>query len=304
MKFLFNSACFLIAAAIALSASTASAQFFTDGLDDLSNWAVAQDADTTLTVVDYSADGIPEAPNMVAGSGATTGVKITANTDATAAAASANIIGATIGGNADLALTTYQVTFDAWMNTTDPLPGGSTEQIVFGVGRTTATALGRNNRGTAGDGTWGWLAVENGYGTEDSALFSGTVEQTDIGDTNDAGADVLFNNAFDTTVSDSANDAPANQWVSVTMTVDNGDVTFYYNDWEFLSATGLATTAGDIMLGYEDPFSSIGTAPASQFAIIDNVVIDDAITIVPNVPEPTSLVLLSLGGLAMLARRR
>ena len=122
MKFLLKSTCFTIAAAIMLSASTASAQFFTDGLDDLSNWTTAQDADTTIAVVDYSLDGIPEAPNMVLGSGATTGVKITANTDATAAAAAANIIGIASGGNADLMLTTYQVTFDAWMNTTDPLP--------------------------------------------------------------------------------------------------------------------------------------------------------------------------------------
>lgn len=308
MKFLFKYTCAMIATAIATSALSASAAFFTDGLDDTAAWTVAADADTTVGIVDYSTLGIPEAPNMVAGSAVTTGVKMTSNTLGSAQAA--NLLGASIGGNADLALSTYQVQFDAWMNTADPLPAGSTEQIVFGLGRTTSTPLGRYNRGTAGDGSWGWLAVENGYGTEDSALFSGTAEQADIGDTNtddinNVYADLLFNAAFDTTVSDSANDAPANQWVTVTMTVDSGNVTVYYNDYEFLSATGMPTN-GDIMLGYEDPFGgSVGAAPLLQFSIIDNVIIDDQITIVPKtVPEPTTLALAGLCSLALLYRRR
>ena len=297
MKFLLKSTCFTIAAAIMLSASTASAQFFTDGFDDIASWTEARDADTTLAVVDYSLDGIPEAPNMVAGSGATTGVKISAN--ALGSAAKANLIGAIGGGNADLALSTYQVSFDVWMNTSNPLPSnGSTEQVLYGVGRTTTTPIGRPNRTSDGDGVWGWLAVENGYGSEDTVLRSGTA----FADSKSDGANPgRYNETFARTLP-TDNAAAGNQWVTVTLAVDAGNVDVYYNDRLFLSGSGV--TAGDVMVGYEDPFGSIGSAPADQFAIIDNVVIDDAITITPVIPEPTSLALLGLGGLALLARRR
>lgn len=294
MKFL-SSMCLAAAVAVALSATTASAQFFTDGLDDVSAWTVATQADSTAAVVDYSTLGIPEAPNMVAGSGATTGVRFDANLTAGSASA-ANIIGAVSGGNADLALSTYEVQFDMWINVGVPIPSGGTEQGLWGIARTNSTALGRNNRVADGDGIWGWIAGENGYGTEDAAIFDGSTELADLGDTQ-PGEDVKFNNAF--TSNFGSADAPANSWVTVKISVNNGEVITSFNDVQFFRESGLVT-AGDVMIGYEDPFGSLSGDPANQFGIIDNVIIDDMVTI----PEPTSLALLGLGGLAMLCRRR
>lgn len=294
MKFL-SSMCLAVAVAVALSATTASAQFFTDGLDDVSAWTVATQPDSTAAVVDYSTLGIPEAPNMVAGSGATTGVRFDANLTAGSASA-ANLIGAVSGGNADLALSTYEVQFDMWINVGVPVPSGGTEQGLWGIARTTGTALGRNNRAADGDGIWGWIAGENGYGTEDAAIFDGSTELADLGDTQ-PGEDVKFNNAF--TSNFGSADAPANSWVTVKISVNNGEVITSFNDVQFFRESGLVT-AGDVMIGYEDPFSSLSGDPANQYGIIDNVIIDDMVTI----PEPTSLALLGLGGLAMLCRRR
>lgn len=294
MKFL-SSMCLAAAVAVALSATSASAQFFTDGLDDVSAWTVATQPDSTAAVVDYSTLGIPEAPNMVAGSGATTGVRFDANLTAGSASA-ANLIGAVSGGNADLALATYEVQFDMWINVGVPIPSGGTEQGLWGIARTTGAALGRNNRAADGDGIWGWIAGENGYGTEDAAIFDGSTELADLGDTQ-PGEDVKFNNAF--TSNFGSADAPANSWVTVKISVNNGEVITSFNDVQFFRESGLVT-AGDVMVGYEDPFGSLSGDPANQFGIIDNVIIDDRVTI----PEPTSLALLGLGGLAMLCRRR
>ena len=296
MKLSWKSICCLVAAATALSASSATAQFFTDGLDDFSNWTVATQADATAAIVDYSALGIPEAPNMVGGSSATTGVRFDANLTS-ASPNAANLIGAISGGNADLALPVYEVQFDMWINVGIPVPSGGTEQGLWGVGRTTATALGRNNRGADGDGVWGWIAGENGYGTEDAAIFSGTTELADLGDTQPNEA-APFNAAFTTNLG--GNDVPANSWVTVKVGVLNGRVFTSFNDVVFFDEGGGLPTIGDVMVGYEDPFGSLSGDPTNQFGIIDNVIIDDTLSI----PEPTSLVLLGLGSLALVARRR
>ncbi len=293
-----NSA-FLAVIAAALTAAPASAQFFTDPFDDLSSWTVAGQPDTTAAIIDYSALGIPEAPNMVAGA-ATTGVQFTANSDSTPGAAAVNLIGAVSGGNADLTLAEYQVDFDMWLSVGNPIPSGGTEQGLWGVGRTTGTALGRNNRAADGDGVWGWIATENGYGTEDAAAFSGTLEQADLGDTQ-AGEAGPFNAAFAPTALATINNSPGLQWVEVTIGVKNGQVGVYFNGVPFFLGVA-GNTAGDVMVGYEDPFSSISGDPANQYGIIDNVRIDDLVTVV--VPEPTSVALVGLGLVGLVTRRK
>lgn len=260
-----------------------------DGLDDLSNWSVAAQSDTVTEIVDYGVLGIAEAPNKVEGSGATTGVQFKANISSGVASA-ANLIGAVAGENSALTFPVLELQFDMWLNTSDPLPAsGSTEQGLWGIGRTSSVALGRNNRFTDGDGTFGWLAVENGYNREDTGVFTGVLEQ---GRKDGSTHTSLFNSAFERTVvqpgANTAN-AAANQWVHVSVRANHGLVEVAYNDQLFFSISN-ASTEGHVMIGYEDPFESIGSVPAEQYGIIDNVII-----VVP-VPEPS---VLSLSLLAM-----
>lgn len=304
------SACAL--AAVLGPAGTSFAQFFTDGLDSTANWTVANQADAFSAVTDYSSvdlnalfgigsggiTSIPEAPNAVGGSAPTTGVVFAANT--LGGAAAANLIGAVPNGNADLALDKYEVQFDLWINVPVPIPAGGTEQALWGVGRTTTTALGRNNRLADGDGTWGWLAGENGYFTEDTAVYDGTTRLADLANT-EPGEGAPFMQAF-TNTSLSATGAPGNTWVTVTMTVNNntGNVGVFYNGVPFFFEAS-ASRNGDVMLGYEDPFGSLSGAPDFQFGVIDNVIIDDQISI----PEPASATLVAtlLAGSAYRRRR-
>ncbi len=259
-----------------------------DGFDDLSNWFLAAQPDTTTEIVDYGLLGISEAPNPVPGSAATTGVVFKANMSSGVPAA-ANLVGIVPGANADLTYPVFELQYDMWLNTSDPLPStGSTEQGLWGIGRTNATALGRNNRFTAGNGTYGWLAVENGYNSEDAVAFSGIAEQ----DRKDGSTHrSLFNAAFERTVAqpgpNTAN-AAANQWVQVSVSANQGAVQVSFNGQNFFSIAD-TPTAGHIMVGYEDPFASIGSVPAEQYGIIDNVVIE-----IP-VPEPGTISLLATG---------
>lgn len=273
---------------------------FSDGLDDnTADVTIAAQADTATSFIDYSSFSvglesfsIAEAPNQVAGSAATSGVLVQANFNGTASAANV-IAGATpqvFSGN-------YFLTYDIWINVADPVPSGGTEQLLWGVGKNDTTALGRNNRFDDGTGTWGWLAGENGYGTEDAAIFNATTELADLGDSQ-AGEAQPFIDAFTGNPLTVGNPTAANAWTEVLVTVVDGETSVFFNGVEFFSETTPDTT-GFAFAGYEDPFSSISGAQDFQFGIIDNIVVTEGL-----VPEPASLALLGLGGLAALGRRR
>ena len=145
-------------------------------------------------------------------------------------------------------------------------------------------------------GTWGWLAGENGYGTEDAAIFENGTELADLGDTQ-LGEDAPFNAAFDMPVTPGApNNAAANQWVEVDILVVGGNVSVNFNGVEFFNQDSAATD-GFAMLGYEDPFGSITSAPDGMFGLFDNFVVKE-------VPEPASAGLLLFGLFGLVARRR
>ena len=218
----------------------------------------------------------------------------------------------------------YNISFDAWLSisTEQPTPdvtpfptNGSTEQLLWGVGTDDVDPIeARNTRNSGTMGTWGWLATENGYGTEDAAIFEDGTELADLGDTQ-LGEEIPFNAAFDMPASPGApNNAPANSWVRVDVNVIGGNVQVLYNGVEFFNEPS-AATSGFAMLGYEDPFGSVAlydpTAananpnfpdpfPAEdyQWALFDNFT-------VTQIPEPTAGILYLLGmSLGLLARRR
>lgn len=307
-------------ASVTILASSVSAQLFSEGFD--SNAADVtinvQSADTGVSFVDYSnlsrgasTFNIPEAPRMVAGSAATSGILLEANLVDGSAAAVNVLAGATplnLSGS-------YRVSFDAYLSlNNNPFPSGSTEQLVWGVGDdNTPPVLGRNTR-ASGVGTFGWLAGENGYGTEDAAIFENSTELFDLGDTQ--GPQILWpngeNEPFDAAFPCNAdgtpstpdatppNGAPMNDWVQVDIDVrDNGDGTsnvgVFFNFVEFFNANvANASVTGAALLGYEDPFgSSVNSDPDNTFGLFDNFVITANPTGAPmgTIPEPTNCVI-------------
>ncbi len=311
-----------LTAAVTVSSASA-ATLYSDGLDDLLGVTVSQGADTTVSIVDYGAGfSVPnplttpvirthvEAPRTVAGSGATTGVLFTANDSGFPGGAGAGTAANILYGAAPIAFSgTYTVSFDIYLSigngVTEFFPSaGSTESLLYGVGRSTTAALGRFNRTSTGDGIWGWGTVENGFGTEDHAIFQDGVELADLGDTQ-PGEAFPFNQAFPAPVAGGPNSAPANSWTQVDIGVlDLGNglsrVDVAYNGIVFFQKAVLSSEAnGFAMAGYGDPFGSISDQPDFQYGIVDNLVVTDTV-----VPEPASMALLGLGGLAMLRRRR
>lgn len=258
----------LLVAVLCSAQPLAAMQLFSDGFDSLANWTVVNQPDSSVAIVDYSSLGVPEAPNTVGGTSATTGAKFVANISSGNPAA-VNLIGAIAGGNADLSVSRYAVTFDMYLSVDSPLPSGSTEQGIWGVGRTTTDVVGRNTSQTAGDGVFGWLATENGYLEEDAVAFVDTNEYGRYGGVFNQG---LFNSAFAPTISGDISNSPANQWVAVTVTVDIGRVHVDFNSTRFFSIP-TSSLFGDVMVGYEDSFSSISSSPDQQFGLIDNLVI-------------------------------
>jgi hypothetical protein len=77
--------------------------------------------------------------------------------------------------------------------------------------------------------------------------------------------------------------APANQWVSVDVTVAGGLTTVYMQAvgrtgatiFSNVSPTGTGTVAGGAMVGYEDSFASASFAPDDQWMLLDNLVVED-----------------------------
>lgn len=168
---------------------------FSDGFDAsiplASKWTIAQQPDTSATVANYV--GIPEAPHSgLVGGPATQGALFRAN-DSAGAPAAINLI-----SKAAFDATRYALQFDLYTSSGAAAlaNGNGTHVAIWGVGRTNAAAVGYSNRTTAGNGLWGWLANDNGIGSEDAAVFQGTTELVDIGDTVDPGAGDLFDAAF------------------------------------------------------------------------------------------------------------
>jgi hypothetical protein len=216
----------------------------------------------------------------------------------------------------------YRLSVDVWLSVSTPdnyplapatpaVPfptNGSTEQLLWGVGTDDVGPLeARISRGLGAHGTWGWLAGENGYGTEDAAINENDTELADLGDTQ-LGEDHFFNNAFQMPVTSGApNDAPANSWVRVDIEVLGGNVRVLYNDVEFFSRPSSATS-GFALIGYEDPFNSVAAyTPAAgmpDFPVEDYIWgLFDNFT-VTQIPEPTAIMAAMTGVILVVVGRR
>lgn len=289
-------------AGVVVLATSANAQtLFSNSADSMSDFTVVSQTDSSAVVVNYgnmtigaANFSIAEAPNSVGG-GATTGILLQSNKgDTTAAVSAINVI---LGASPMSFTGHYILSYDLYMGVPVPAVGNGTEFNLYGVGRSTVgSAFGRNNRTTAGQGTWGWVDGDGGNGTGttsgDFAIRKG-VDSNNLAQVDNL--DAIAQSTFAAPPYAAAG-TPGNGWTKVDVEVDNGTVNVSFNGVQFFSQT---TSLGDGMawFGYEDPFSSISTDPDHNWGLVDNIT-------VTAVPEPASLTLLGLGALAFLKKRK
>ena len=284
----------LAASLVGLFSVASHAEIFSSDLDgDGSGWTVTENGDTSVTWgFDYSALGIPSAPN---GDG-TTGVRL-----------AANITADDPGGGSAIAVSPgisasgqYQVQFDFWSNYHI---NGSTEEGGGAVGFDTAvgpfagTGLLVNTDGDSGTDyklftPSGVLGLDSGMyaipsldaqdpvNTDVQAAFPGQTAPDEQG-TGYTNPDGTFAFAWHTMLIDVDTDAQT--------------ANFSIDGFEFGTVTGGDYT-GDIALIFTDPFGSVAGDANLAFGVFDNVTV---------VPEPSTAVLVILGiGLLSLRRRR
>jgi hypothetical protein len=281
--------------------------------DHTANWTVNDPGLSDIEAnffYDYSAIGVPSANGSD-----TLGLKMTCNNSGGVFSGfSVSPTGESFSGN-------YTVSFDMWQNYVGPVgPGGSgtTQLSMMGVG-------------TAGN-----VAVWPGSSPKESVMFAVTLDGGSSVDyrvyssVNDFGypeGDPVFasgggrngSDPYYTAAFPGGDAAPGDQvtlFPGQTGATDPGEVAFAWrhididvlNDmatWS-IDGTPIATVdlstvslgGGNFLLGHSDTNNSSSTDPNDSLlnvTLIDNIVVT---------PEPASLSLLAIGGLALLRRRR
>ena len=265
---------------------------FSDAGESLANYMEVNGGDATVRVIDYSNFTISgtnhtlaESPNQIAGSANTTGMIFQANMTQGSPTGINLFLGATpLTFNQPV----FTLTFDMYMKAPSTV-SASTEDMLWGVGRTNTNLLGRFNDNTEGDGVWGF-ATGDGGSSDDFAINVGTNRTQTFN-----GIDAIPSNTFTAPPYDRVG-SPGGAWSTVKVINDNGTITVYHNDEFFFREVGVPTN-GHMFIGYDDAFSSLSSEPGNQWMIIDNVQVD-------AVPEPITMTLLATGALALLRKRR
>lgn len=265
--------CRLFALALALLPAVALTQvFYSEDFQDgnaASRWTVSQAGGVNAAdfAFDYSTLGIPAAPS---GTG-TIGLKLEANLGPTGA--SSGIMAFPDGQSFSTTSGSYTLLFDVWMNVAGAT--ATTENAIFGVGHTSTTAQvptgGTPGVGPSNNGLDFSFTGDEGAGRDVRVYIAGA-EQTGTG--NNGG---YARKAPATFPQDEyqapyffayQGDAPENQWLQMGVRVDANQAQWTVNGQAWATPP-VATTDGNIMLGYMDLFASL--APSDIFGIYDNV---------------------------------
>ena len=276
--------------------------------DTSANWTLFQDSGTGTPdytaefSYDYSADGVPPAPNTTGGT--TRGLKLTANNnDSIPDPAAVNVYpnGQSFSGD-------FRLTVDAYMSF-DRGMVGSTEFILAGINHL-GTQINWHNS-TTSDGRF-FAATAEGGAAQDYRSYTGNPSGAPTWNNNDAAAFLLGfpdrngdgladDNNIDPALAEiwpatayevagspfNASSVGASPWVEIEIRQEGGVIS-----WSLAGVTMCSTletssfTSGNIMLGYMDIWSSISGDPPAQFGIFDNVKVEQ-ITYGPT-PTPTN----------------
>ena len=236
---------------------------------------------------DYIAAGLPLAPNSTAGD--VGGLRMTVNDSIGAS----NTL--TAFHNTAVTAAAYRMSVDIYMGVEGT--SGTTEFATVGVAGDGSVT---NSIFTPIQGTGHFVSI-TGEGGSSSDYRHSTPSTLAVpsGDTSYLNSTNTTNATGDTYQAIyPATDfpgSPGNGWTTLSIEVDDQNVTYFLDGTPIIrTSTGLD---GDLVnLGYHEAFGSVATPFQSMYIVYDNLNVD-------VIPEPASLALMGLGGLAMLRRR-
>ena len=216
---------------------------------------------------DYSADGIPPAPNCSGGT--TMGVKFTVNnndTNPAVEAVSAFPSGQEFTGDISLR-------FDMWLNYNGGAGGGtgSTEHASAGIYHSLPQVNWPNN--PSSDGYWFLVSGEGGalddYQVWRDATLLSVAESGLVAGSRDS-SNAFYQVTFPTPPFETSG-APGKQWVEAEIRREGNQVQWWLDGVLIAGRTDATYSSGNIMIGYMDLFNSLAIPADENFVIYDNV---------------------------------
>ena len=269
------------------------------------NWVMNRSSsDSRVTFnYDYSADGIPSAPNST--NNTTRGVKLEANVSlGTVAAINISPVGQSFGGD-------YRLRFDLWMNQNGPFPAGgngSSQHGTAGLG-TAGNKVQWTGAGSTADGYWfaadgeGQASDTSTTAMNDFGAFSGTTYYAAASGVYAAGTASNSRgngNSYYTGTFPGGQTAPALQqaayaqqtgglaagtigfaWRDVIINKSGNTVEWSIDGLKMATISGATFASSNIFIGLWDSFASLSDNTNLSFAVFDNVRVERVVTNVP-----------------------